>query len=734
MSEIISKRTENSKTFDLGNGNFRQEICIGAVHYKDDYNDEKELFKDIDLTWENNKITKAPYTLERVGNKITVLDKKTGKTGTIEIDSIGDIKLSSDKIKDSKTSDVAEDVDIEIIPSPDSIRFQTIIKKEKALAKLKYKISGSMSIKYSAVDDDGDSVPLITSVIDGVLTEEIDMDNFTSNKPDKNKVKYPIKIDPTLTIQGSGADTWINGYAATTNYGSGTYIQPYYNSVTSYRGRALVNMSLSEVPTGALINSADFSIYYYEYDTYSPEGDTYYVYKVRRSDWVDSEATHNIYKTGSDWGTAGCTNTTSDIDTSVSSSATWRTGYGWQTFDVQDIVEDAISNSVNFNVRISTETAGIPHAYSKEYATDTTKRPKLVINYTVAPDAPTNVSATENNSSKVVITWTKSSEATNYAVLADGDNISGTLGDVATYDDTTAAAPIITPGTASATKGAFSNKVVLSLSGESIADGTSYSYTVKAYNAAGWSSKSSANAGYRKASSLSYQWQVSAGDDSGDGSALAFVDGGLEIWTDATHLTNWTFAQDGTGGTLNREATEVKVGTYSAKVTVGTASTYIAQGLGITYNGKTITVGCWCKSDNAVANKVMLLVHDVVGGSIVNVGRGYYQNSQGWEYLTATIPVDVNNTGVCVQLRCQTGANAPAYFDVVSGAVGIGVWDGANGLTVWSDITGTTNPYNYTGAPAGGRYYRCKVTSTGAADAYSTADRGFKGGSMLVMF
>lgn len=53
----------------------------------------------------------------------------------------------------------------------------------------------------------------------------------------------------------------------------------------------------------------------------------------------------------------------------------------------------------------------------------------------------------------------------------------------------------------------------------------------------------------------------------------------------------------------------------------------------------------------------------------------------------------------------------------------------------YSDISGaTTNPYDYTDAPAQGRYYKCKVTSTGAEDAYSTADRGFKGGSMLLMF
>lgn len=136
----------------------------------------------------------------------------------------------------------------------------------------------------------------------------------------------------------------------------------------------------------------------------------------------------------------------------------------------------------------------------------------ITVNYTPPPAAPTNVSATDNLSDKVTITWTKSSGATNYAVLREGEECSGTLGNVATYDDTVADPPVITAGTASASKGDFSNKIVLSLSGESIADGTSYSYTVKAYNAAGWSSPSIANSGYRKAASLSYQWQVSAGD------------------------------------------------------------------------------------------------------------------------------------------------------------------------------------------------------------------------------
>jgi hypothetical protein len=171
------------------------------------------------------------------------------------------------------------------------------------------------------------------------------------------------------------------------------------------------------------------------------------------------------------------------------------------------------------------------------------------------------------------------------------------------------------------------------------------------------------------------------------GTAITLLNSGLETWSDSTHCTSWSLGQDGTGGTLERDGTQVKAGTYSAKVTVGTASTYIAQSLGTTYNGRNITVGCWCKSANTIANRVMLLIHDVVGGSIVNIDYGYYQNSGDWEYLVANIPVAAANTGVVIQLRVGTTANAPAYFDVVSAITGKAEWDEADGLTPIAGVT-----------------------------------------------
>ena len=157
----------------------------------------------------------------------------------------------------------------------------------------------------------------------------------------------------------------------------------------------------------------------------------------------------------------------------------------------------------------------------------------LDFNTTGALDPPTNVAATENQSGKVVVTWTKVSGATNYAVYRDGSPLSGTIGDVATYDDTTAAAPIITPGSAVASDGTYVDRVALDVSGNSVANGTQYTYTVYAYKAlGGWSAVSSGDTGYRLAGSMTYQWQRSAGASDADYSNLTGAT--TEAYSDTT--------------------------------------------------------------------------------------------------------------------------------------------------------------------------------------------------------
>ena len=128
------------------------------------------------------------------------------------------------------------------------------------------------------------------------------------------------------------------------------------------------------------------------------------------------------------------------------------------------------------------------------------------------PAAPTNVAATDgDHTDKVVVTWTKSTGATGYKVY-EGGNLLDTLGDVATYDDTAAPAPTITPGTASATDGSSTAYITLSISGESVANGSSRTYKVVAFNDAGDSPDSNTDTGYRGHGALTCQWQRSTGD------------------------------------------------------------------------------------------------------------------------------------------------------------------------------------------------------------------------------
>jgi len=77
--EVIEKRTENFKTFDKGNGEYRISGGIGKIHYKSDPYNESELFKEINLYLKNNKNKKGgdcDYYLDQNGYQIKIWNKE----------------------------------------------------------------------------------------------------------------------------------------------------------------------------------------------------------------------------------------------------------------------------------------------------------------------------------------------------------------------------------------------------------------------------------------------------------------------------------------------------------------------------------------------------------------------------------------------------------------------------------------------------------------------------------
>jgi hypothetical protein len=199
LTEDVSLRKANAKIYPLGKGKYHAAISLGEIHYKDNYSDNTEPWKDIDLTWNGNRIDKAPYILERDGNIYTVTDKRTGLQSVIELTDVGSKKIKKTDVTDKKLTDLAPDIDFEIIPQNHQIRFQRTLKTASAAKDAKFKITGDIPIKYQAYDADGNAVELETAIKDGVLTETV---------KEKTGLKYPIKVDPTVepTLDASAND------------------------------------------------------------------------------------------------------------------------------------------------------------------------------------------------------------------------------------------------------------------------------------------------------------------------------------------------------------------------------------------------------------------------------------------------------------------------------------------------------------------------------------------------
>lgn len=90
---------------------------------------------------------------------------------------------------------------------------------------------------------------------------------------------------------------------------------------------------LSFLPADAVITAA---IWHFKVAlTNTVSGQTFYVKRCTRTDWVETEVTWNDYKTGSAWTTAGGDMATPEVTLDA------LTTIGWKSFDIKTLVDDA---------------------------------------------------------------------------------------------------------------------------------------------------------------------------------------------------------------------------------------------------------------------------------------------------------------------------------------------------------------------------------------------------------
>lgn len=210
----------------------------------------------------------------------------------------------------------------------------------------------------------------------------------------------------SVTITPSSKDTLINEVLdqRNTNYGSYNVFEA-RALTTGQAVRGPVQFSVTwgiDVPPGAAISLAKLRLYYCSYPVDDPVGRSIYALRLLRRDWVELEATWNIYKTGSGWTTAGAGSDGNDYTSVDAATAVVPASFGWMEWDVTEQVKTAQTGSFDpaFIMRQVQEIVGVGESYStywysRDEVTELNLRPQLVIYFTPVIPTVTTQDATD---------------------------------------------------------------------------------------------------------------------------------------------------------------------------------------------------------------------------------------------------------------------------------------------------------------------------------------------------
>jgi len=390
------------KTY-LGGRKYRLECFGNPVQMRENGGD----WIDIDPTFSpDGKITKAPYDLSvnLAQKSFTLRDKATGAVAFVKLETIFDKLPPQAKVPFRNVNpvisgnkivweEVVNGVDAVILAHNTGVSFRRIIKRAGSPQRAQFVIEGDLPIHYQASDKDGLPIDLTTSRDGNLITEDFEA----------REDQYPIEIDPTLTVQPSAKDTTLKQGSPTTNYGD--HWSLLISDFTDGTQRGILESDISEIPEGAILDSATLQLYYFgDVGWLDPSGKTVWAYKLSRTDWVELQATWNIFKTDNNWGAAG-----GDYVTSSPSggSTTVPAAPAWMSWNVLAIVQDAYdaSASAEFLVKFATENVGAEavasgvYFFSNDYTTDPSLCPVLVVTYhaleVTTPDAD-NITSTSS--------------------------------------------------------------------------------------------------------------------------------------------------------------------------------------------------------------------------------------------------------------------------------------------------------------------------------------------------
>ena len=190
---------------------------------------------------------------------------------------------------------------------------------------------------------------------------------------------------PTLTIQpnaAAGMDVFLHKHYPTNNYGAEPDLRiGERNTHVDYVIRTLIKFDLSGLPADAIISSAVLSLWCVT--DKSSHARTFRVYRVKR-DWVEDEATWNIYSTGNNWQTSGAAGANDREATDIGTRAFTATEAlnEFKAFALTPVTKAGLDLGYGWILKADTESDDMYIFDSSDQAT-AAQHPKLVIEYTL---------------------------------------------------------------------------------------------------------------------------------------------------------------------------------------------------------------------------------------------------------------------------------------------------------------------------------------------------------------
>ena len=399
--EVLDQRTQNSKRFANKDGTFT-EVLGNNLHYEISPGSWTDSVLDYKLDANASVMDRHPVYRTVVGSEgITITDRGTGK-------GIRWITPMRPGVGANKASFRSNGLVWTYSNLDSGVKTEATVIRPQGFKtySFKYRLQGGAEelTVDSAGNIIGDGFVVPRSFVIGANREIYETSawvlmpggrlQFSFNDGILPPEAYPYIIDPSTTFQpdSAGIDTEINISNPTTNYGTSVNLRV-GDGDTAGNGvhRSFIKFDLSSIPSSDTVTSATLSLY--ENSAEDGHGVGSWAVKLQRvrRDWVETEATWNIWKTSNNWSTAGAGNTSSDIYSATTATVTLdgtvaNAFIDWSdaqlTSDVQDFVSGALSN---YGWRIQApdiEDAGANrtrNAFSLSDHSTSSQRPKLVV-------------------------------------------------------------------------------------------------------------------------------------------------------------------------------------------------------------------------------------------------------------------------------------------------------------------------------------------------------------------